>query len=140
MADAADRRERTLVERANPRLVGEILEAPGPGGTDCVDQRVDFAPGLVDLPKRASDLVVFRGIGRNGEDAPAPASSRVPFAASRSRGVAAEDGHASTSGGETFGDGQTYSCRATADHADRCCSHSFSRRKVMSYHTDIHLL
>ena len=117
-------------------FLSEVADATGTPA----DESVDFAPGLVDLPKRVRDLVVFRGIGLNGEDARRPRLFDSAFCCQQVRGIAAEDGHASTSGGETFRNGQTYSCRATADHADRPCSHGFSRRKVMSYHTDIHLL
>src|SRR3984957_15160612 len=103
MADASHCRKCTLIERAYPRLVRELLESPRPGRPDRVDQCVDFAPRLVDLSECGSDFVVLGCICSHGEDCASPGLLHRVLGQQNALAVTAEDGNASTSGGEALG-------------------------------------
>ena len=89
VADAADRRERALVEHPHPGLIGHVLEPSGPGGPYSIDQGVDCAPGRFDFPKRGGNLVVLGCIRSGGLRLPAlrpPPPPPLPTTAGRGYG------------------------------------------------------
>ena len=140
MADAADCGEHALIEDAQPILIGEILEPARPGRSDGVDQRVDLAPRCRDLRDGGGHLVVLRGVGAEGEDRPRTGFLHHPHCPLERVGVPAENGDPSASRGQALRHGQADTARSTADDTYRTCSHDFPISKMVSYHTDIHLL